>query len=97
MIYGFNKEEFMNQPAFATIEQDTMEAIGPRGDIIHPFVGEQTIVIHVGGQDYNLRVLVYRIFENEMKIATLENRVNNLVCAIEDLSVRLEVQEDRVF
>lgn len=97
MIYGFDKEEFMNEPVFATIEQNIMEAIGPRGNVIHPFADEQTIVIHVGGQDYDLRDLIWRIFENERKINTLENQVDTLVGVVTDLKTRLEVQECRVF
>ena len=98
MIYGFDKEEFMNQPVFATIEQNIMEAIGPRGNVIHPFAdNEQSIAIHVGGQDYDVRDLVWRIFENESKIITLENQVDALIDAVKILKTRLEAQEDRVF
>lgn len=92
MIYGFDKEEFMNEPVFATIEQNIMEAIGPRGNAIHPFTDEQSIVIHVGGQDYDVRDL-----ENEGKIITLENQVDTLVGVVKDLKTRLEAQEDRIF
>lgn len=98
MIYGFDKEEFMNEPVFATIEQNIMEAIGPRGNVIHPFADcEQSIVIHVGGNDYDVRDLVWRIFENEGKINTLENQVDALVDAVKFLKARLEIQEGRVF
>lgn len=97
MIYGFNKEEFMNQPVFATIEQDTMEAIGPRGDIIHPFVGEQTIVIHVGGQDYDVRELVWKLESQEMEIYILKDKIEYLMVEIHNLNMRLAAQENRVF
>lgn len=97
MIDSFEKEQFMHQPVFVTIEQNTTEAIGPRGDVVHPFAYEQNIVIHVGGSDYDVRDLVWRIFENESKINTLENQVDALVDAIKYLSTRLEVQEGRVY
>ena len=98
MIYVFDKEEFMNQPVFATIEQNIMEAIDPRGNVIHPFAdNEQSIVIHVGGNDYDVRDLVWRIFENESRINTLENQVDALIDAVKILKTRLEAQEDRVF
>lgn len=97
MIDSFEKEYFMHQPLFATIEQDTTEAIGPRGNAIHPFVNEQTIVIHFAGSDYDMRDLVWRIFENESQINALENQVDALFGVVQDLSTRLKTQEGRIF
>ena len=97
MIDSFYKEQFIHQPIDITIEEDTLEARAPNGHIVAQWSGERAISINIGNNDYDVRDLVWRIFENESRINALENQVDNLVCVVTDLIARLKAQEGRVF
>jgi hypothetical protein len=78
MIEQFTKEEFMHQPMEISIENTYVPLEADRERDIKPQFLEQTIVMHVGGRDYDIRDLVWRLHEAEMRMCELEDRITRL-------------------
>lgn len=97
MIKSFNKEEFMSQPVQVEISQDTEYAQNIHGNTIAAFPTGQTVVINVGGEEYDVRDLVWRLKCAEANIDQLCERLVKLDCCCHDLESRLSKQEERVF
>lgn len=98
MIKSFNKEEFMSQPAEIKITQEMEYAYGSRTDSpICAFPHEQSIVITVGGEDHDVRDLVWRLKCAEANIDQLCERLVKLDCYCHALESRLGQQEARIF
>lgn len=78
MIECYNKEEFMKAPVEITFVKETCDAIGMSGRVIMPFVYEQSIVLHVGDHDYDVRDLIYRLLRAEGEVMALMEKVADL-------------------
>lgn len=86
MIEHFDKEEFMKAPTFATIEQE-IEYTGCDARFLQP--QEQSIMLHIGDRDYDVRDLVYRLLRAEDEVMTLMEKVV-------DLQTHVRVLEDQM-
>ena len=96
MIEQFTKEEFMHQPMEVRVENTYVPLEANRGCGIIPQALEQTIVLHVGGQDYDIRDLVWRLHEAEMRICELADRTTRLEQVAADLkSIDTSVEFDQ--
>ena len=75
MIKGFNKEDFLTQPMELRIEQEMIEIDydTQEGNLISPL--GQTIVLNIGGINYDLRQLVYSLFDLEAKVNTMTEKI----------------------
>lgn len=89
MIEYFDKEEFMKAPVELHSVTETYDVLGPRNDVIMPFIGEQSIVLHIGGRDYDIRDLVYRLLRAEGEVMALMDKVA-------DLQTHVRVLEDKM-
>lgn len=81
MIKSFNKEEFLAQPMEVRVEQETNTAydLQAEEDISSfPSNLEQTIVLNIGGTDYDLRQLVYSIFDLEAKVDRITEKIERM-------------------
>ena len=78
MIKGFNKEEFLAQPMEVHIEQEVIETAHDiqGGNVISPL--EQSIVLNIGGIDYDLRQLVYSFFDLEAKVDRMTEKIERM-------------------
>ena len=65
MIECFDKEEFMKAPVELHSVTETYDVLGPRNNVIMPFIKEQSVVLHIGDRDYDIRDLVYRLLRAE--------------------------------
>ena len=71
MVHEFDEEAFMREPVEIEVRQEMQEppvhdyAVG----LLAPM--EQSIFIHVGGQDYDVRDLVYRLLRAEQDLQIL--------------------------
>lgn len=96
MIEQFTKEEFMHQPMEVRIENTYVPLETDRNCGIMPQALEQTIVLHVGGEDYDIRDLVWRLHEAEMRICELADRTTRLEQVTADLkSIDTSVEFDQ--
>ena len=76
MIEQFLKKEILYSPAHARVE-DTytpLEADQNQARCL-PQVQEKTIILNVGGQDYDIRDLIWRLYQVEQDVCQLRNRV----------------------
>lgn len=97
MIYGFDKEEFMNQPVFATIEQETQYAVCSRDNRVIPWQSqEQSIVLHIGDRDYDVRDLVYRLLRTEGEVMALTEKVADLQTQGQVLKDKMSAREPEI-
>ena len=100
MVKGFDKEEFMKN--YAEIRVDRIasddDLLCNQACVVRP--PEQTLVIHVNGEDYDVRELIWRLLrtEEELKvlhidfngpISELLARVGHLEAQCYDLEKRL--------
>lgn len=90
MINMFNKEEFFAQPVSVQMHEEVSYAQDAYGNAVAAFPHERTIVISVGGEDYDVRELVWRLKSAETLLGQLIYRVNNL-------EARMAQQENRYF
>ena len=97
MIKSFNKEEFMSQPVQVEISQEETYAYDTLGNTIAAFPTGQTVVINVGGEEHDVRDLVWRLKCAEANIDQLCERLFKLDRYCHDLEERLKHQEDRIF
>lgn len=97
MIEYFDKEEFMSQPVQVEISQEESYACDTLGNTMAAFPIEQTVVINVGGEEHDVRDLVWRLKCAETNIDQLCERLCELDCFCRSLNVRLEDLEKRVF
>ena len=97
MIKSFNKEEFMSQPVQVEISQDTEYAQNIHGNTIAVFPTGQTVVINVGGEEHDVRDLVWRLKCAEANIDQLCERLMKLDYYCHGLESRLSKQEERIF
>ena len=97
MIKSFNKEEFMSQPVQVEISQEESYAYDTLGNTIAAFPTGRTVVINVGGEDYDVRDLVWRLKCAEANIDDVCERLIKLDRYCHDLDDRLARQENRIF
>ena len=97
MIKSFNKEEFMSQPVTVEMSQETEYAYDSLGNTIAAFPHGQSIVINVGGEDHDVRDLVWRLKCAEANIDQLCERLIRLDCYYHELDDRLARQENKFF
>lgn len=97
MIKHFNKDEFMSQPVQVEVSQEESYAYDTLGNTIATFPTRQTIVINVGGEEHDVRDLVWRLKCAEANIDQLCSRLSKLDCYCHDLEGRLKRQENRIF
>ena len=97
MIKSFDKEEFMSMPAWVEVSQEETYARDTFGNTIAAFPTGQSVVINVGGEEYDVRDLVWRLKCAEANIDDLCERLIKLDCYCHDLESRLGRQEQRVF
>ena len=88
MIECYTKEDFMRQPIEVTAIRETCDAIDIGGRVIMPFPQEQTILLHVGGSEYDIRDLVWRIVRADREVFDLQTKV-------EALEEKMRVLEER--
>ena len=93
MINSFDKEIFMKAPTFATIEQETEYAVCDRGNRIMPLPQEQSIILHIGDRDYDVRDLVYRLLRAEGEVMALMEKVADLQTHVQVLEDKMSVRE----
>ena len=97
MIEYFDKEEFMSQPVEVEISQEDSYARDTLGNTVAAFPTKQTVVINIGGEEHDVRDLVWRLKYAEANIDQLCKRLCELDRFCCDLNDRLKHQEDRVF
>lgn len=85
MIEQFTRTEFMHQPVEARIENTYVPLEADNDFNIRPQALEQTIVLHVGGEDYDIRDLIWRLHDAEKHICRLTERVAILEEAVGDI------------
>lgn len=90
MINMFNKEEFFAEPVSVQMHEEVSYAQDAYGNAVAAFPREQTVIINVGGEDYDIRELVWRLKSAETLLDQLIYRVN-------DLETRMAQQENRYF
>lgn len=78
MIDSFEKERFMHEPIEVTIERDYFEACAYGNNKVAEFVNDQTIILNIGGNNYDVRDLIWRLFESERMVNDLNTRLFNL-------------------
>lgn len=94
MIECFNKEEFMKVPLFATIEQETQYAVCGRDNKVIPWQSqEQSIVLHIGDRDFDVRDLVYRLLRAEGEVMALMDKVVDLQGRVSQLEDKISARE----
>ena len=93
MIKSFNKEEFMSQPVTVEMSQETEYAYDSLGNTIAAFPHEKSIIINVGGEDHDVRDLVWRLKCAEANIDQLCEKLIKLDCYCRDLEWRLSQLE----
>lgn len=94
MIEYFDKEEFMKAPISATIEQEIEYAVCGRGNRVNPWQSqEQSIVLHIGDHDYDVRDLVYRLLRAEGEVMMLMDKVADLQTHVQVLEDKMSVRE----
>lgn len=96
MIEQFTKEEFMHQPMEVRIENTYVPLEADKNCGIIPQTLEQTIVLHVGGEDYDIRDLVWRLHEAEMRICELADRTTRLeqvAAGLESAAISVELDQ----
>ena len=90
MIKGFNKEEFLAQPVEARIEQEIETAYDVRGNGIHPLSAvEQTIILNIGGTDYDVRQLVYSLFDLQARNDKMTEEIKEMWNAITEIQAEM--------
>ena len=89
MIKGFNKEEFLAQPVEARIEQEIETAYDVRGNNICQFPMEQTIVLNIGGTDYDVRQLVYSLFDLQARNDRMTEEIKEMWNAIHEMQTEM--------
>ncbi len=98
MIRGFEREEFIHQPVEVVLRQEEeLYALKDRGYDIRPMPQEQTIVISVGGIEYDVRDLIWRIKSTEAEVDMLRDMIGRLRIEFDILNARLQVQENRYY
>lgn len=90
MINIFNKEEFFSEPASVQIHEETSYAKDVLGNTVAAFPRERAIIINVGGQDYDVRDLVWRL-------KSAETLIDQLISKVDVLERRMAQQENRYF
>jgi hypothetical protein len=78
----------MHQPAEIKIERETQDIMDLAGNRILGFPQEQTLVICVGGKDYDIRDLVWRIMRADREVFDLQNKVEALEEKMRELEER---------
>lgn len=93
MIEWFDKEEFMKAPVELHSVTETYDVLGPHNNVIMPFAQEQSIVLHIGGRDYDVRDLVYRLLRSEGEVMALMSTVADLQTRIQTLEGKMNAKE----
>ena len=96
MIEWYDKEEFMKAPVELHSTTETYDALGPRGNVIMPFVQEQSIVLHIGDRDYDIRDLVYRLLRAEGEVMALMDKVADLQTHVQVLEDKMSAREPEI-
>lgn len=96
MIEYFDKEEFLKAPVQITSVKETFDAIDMSGRVIMPFVQEQSIALHIGDRDYDVRDLVYRLLRAEGEVAALMEKVADLQTHVSQLEDKMSTQKAEV-
>ena len=93
MIEYFDKEEFMKAPVEFHSVTETYDVLGPRNNVIMPFMKEQSIVLHIGDRDYDIRDLVYRLLRAEGEVMALMDKVADLQTHVRVLEDKMSARE----
>lgn len=93
MIEYFDKKEFMKAPVELHSVTESYDVLGPRNNVIMPFVQEQSIVLHIGDHDYDVRDLVRRLLRAECDVVALMSTVADLKTQIEVLEEQMRDRE----
>ena len=90
MIKGFDKEAFMREPVEIEIKREMQElpVFDNTARLLAPM--EQSIVLHVGGQDYDIRELVYRLLRAEGNLNDLQVETSKFIHKMEKVIRRQE-------
>lgn len=83
MIKGFDYEEFISQPISIDITQEMQYA--RRGNTIAAFPTERSIMINIGGKDYDVKDLIWRLERAEAATYDLQALCAQLFHRIEEL------------
>lgn len=89
MIDSFEKERFMHEPVEVALERDYSEVYGYGNHKITEFINDQTITLNIGGNIYDVRDLIWRLFESERMVNDLNTRLLNLENNYEELKGRV--------
>ena len=89
MIDSFEKERFMHEPVEVTLERDYSEAYVYGNNVVAEFINDQTITLNIGGNSYDVRDLIWRLFESERMVNDLNTRLLNLENDYEELKGRV--------
>lgn len=96
MINSFDKEKFMQEPVSIDIQQEVQYAYGDLGNTaVAAFPTGQSIILHVGEKDYDVRDLVRRLLEAEYNIYDLQHHISQLYAQIDEL--KQQHSEKRLF
>lgn len=96
MIEYFDKKEFMKAPTFATIEQEINDVVCDRGNSVMSLPQEQSIVLHIGDRNYDVRDLVYRLLRAEGEIMALMETVTDLQGHVQALEDKMNAREPEI-
>ena len=96
MIEYFDKEEFMKAPVELRSVTETQNVLGPRGNVIMPLIQEQSVVLHIGDRDYDVRDLVYRLLRAEGEVAMLMDKVADLQTHVRVLEDKMSAREPEI-
>ena len=93
MIEWYNKEEFMKAPVEIVTTRETCDAVDIGGRVIMPFIQEPSLVLCIGGGEYDVRDLVYRLLRAEGEVMTLMEKVVDLQTHVWTLEDKMSARE----
>lgn len=93
MIDSFEKERFMHEPVEITLERDCSTAYAYGNYKVAEFVNDQTVILNIGGNNYDVRDLIWRVFESERMVNDLNTRLFDLEKKYEELKGRVAGNE----
>ena len=96
MIEHFDKEEFMKAPVELYSVTETYDVLGPRNNIIMPLMKEESVVLHIGNRDYDIRDLVYRLLRAEGEVMALMDKVADLQTHVRVLEDKMSTREPEI-
>lgn len=88
MIEYYNKDEFMTTPVELLSITETQSAQDPRGNVVS-LLQKESMVLHIGDHEYDVRDLVYRLLRAECDTMALMETVADLQAKVEVLEKQM--------